>query len=391
MAGEISGHFAIFGIHTQTLQKIMLLVPVTAEIRTHYQPNPKLIRYTLRPEFKFRTKTKDGEKVAIGRYVDELGRTAPLVIDKDFVFDLTKDVDRRNYNTLRLNLQVDPELRQVIKIYDPQANALTKISTDRLINQVKGKLFEMENDEQGLAKLYRRLIGSAKGTPRAVVLDKLLRHAESRATDIMDAMNDQYADIRAVVDICIENEAISIGANGMVRDKGNSIIASDIDELIHKMRTDSDVYRMIEIMATSKSYNKPTRQELAEAADTPEMRQLADSLIDSGDLELIDEEDAFDKSAIDMAVGDVTAEFVKKLIPRAIELDIIQRLAEKGPKSGTVRIPSLNGGVGEYQLKTLSEYLTNNPYMAMQIHEMCEAIGGESEEADGEYEIEGEL
>jgi hypothetical protein len=364
----------------------MLLVPVTAEIRTHYQPNPKLIRYTLRPEFKFRTKTKDGEKVAIGRYVDELGRTAPLVIDKDFVFDLTKETDRRNYNTLRLNLQVDPELRQVIKIYDPQANALSKISSDRLINQVKSKLFEMENDEQGLAKLYRRLIGSAKGTPRAVVLDKLLRHAESYALDIMDAMNDQYADIRAIVDICIENEAISIGVNGMVRDKSNSIIASDIDELIHKMRTDTDVYRMIEIMATSKSYNKPTRQELAEAADTPEMRQLAESLIDSGDLELMDEEVAFDKPAIDMSVGDVTPDFIKRLIPRAIDLGIVQRLAEKGPKSGTVKIPSLNGGVGEYQLKTLSDYLTNNPYMAMQIHEMCEAIGGE-EESSEQYEL----
>ena len=75
-----------------------------------------------------------------------------LHITKQFVFDLTKEVDRKNYAMLRVHLASDKELAQIIKIYDPQANAIQKISSDRLIVTLKNKLYDIEKDEEIIAK-----------------------------------------------------------------------------------------------------------------------------------------------------------------------------------------------------------------------------------------------
>lgn len=347
-----------------------MLVPVSAEIKTHNSPAAKTINYTIRSGFTFEI-MKDGQKVrGRGRYINDRGQEVSLHITKQFVFDLTKEVDRKNYAMLRVHLASDKELAQIIKVYDPQANAIQKISSDRLIVTLKNKLYDIEKDEEIVAKYYRRIFGSAKGIQPRVLFSKLLGYAETNPNELNTLFNDNRLDMLSIIDKCLEMGQLTIDKDGYVRDLSGAILAQDIDALAFDMAQNTDVAIRVEMMVRDRSSFQPTKEDIAAAANDPVLIELADDLILGGDVELMDESPI---TSDQLTEGDITDEFIKKLIEDGFQLGVIKKKAERGPHANKVTMEHITQAV-EYKLADLPEFFRRNPDKAIELRTIIEMI-----------------
>lgn len=328
-----------------------MLVPVHSEVITHHSPNPKIRNYTLRQSFK--VLQKDGTYKEIF-YTDDSGNPISITVGKDFVFDLSKKCDADNYKKLQIQLQLDPELKQHIKILDDNLNIDKAIKFDKIKIRVKNQLldlYEKENEEY-LAKIFRRMYKNTRGLTIGVIYKKLSEVAETEPQKIQEMIDDADFELKALIDQARESRVLDY--DGVYKSRDGKILAGNDEEMVYLLKQQPEFKKNLEALL---------RQTAKVEAITPEiigrvneealalLEELDDSpvVLNGKSIASSDDEDEVNE--------DFTPELIAETIKEALKENVIKVVAAKGPNAGMVNVPGISQNIPK---KTLQAFYENS-------------------------------
>ena len=347
-----------------------MLVSVVAQKITHHNPIPKLVEYTLVEGFNYTTKSGEVKRV---NYINENMQPSRLTITKDFVFDLSKPTDRHNYTVLKAHMLADPTLRETIKINDPVAIATNKVQKERVIMDVKAKLFDNESNLEFLARIHRRIIGFTKGLSKEVILGNLLNKTESDPYKVAETMSDADIEYYGLLDRCFEAGILKREGN-TVRDQEGKLISADLETAVYKLKDDPDFHHLLENLLSGGLKREVTHTSL------DRMAEINSDKIDELVMDIATEIGSIDEiSADDLTIEDINPEVIESIITRALDTEMIEFIKKAGPKtSHVIKVESIFPG-SQFKLGELASILEKNPGKAIEFKAILDQITNEED------------
>ncbi|SOD80999.1 hypothetical protein [Spirosoma fluviale] len=113
------------------------------------------------------------------KYLNDAGVPESFMIEGQRTFDLSNPIHKRNWNTLKADIKMHPDLASQIKLIDPQEDAENEMKAARRLKKLLDILMDHEADGNWLAKVYRLVIGTASGLTTQVLFRALWEKAKT--------------------------------------------------------------------------------------------------------------------------------------------------------------------------------------------------------------------
>lgn len=286
-----------------------------------------------------------------------------LVIENTLTLDIDNPVDNHNYISLKMFKVLNPEMAKHIHLSDPmeeiaKANALSDKGFE-----VEKFLRENLNDDTLLAKIYRRLFGSASGITSQAMFKKLTDTARSEPQKFMygDGLftDMQSFELLALLDLAIEKGIIFKDVDGKIKKDKYTYYAKDINDAAFLLESDADfriyLQRAVEgkvVVAKTDNYSP-----VLESSDYVELSKQINSKKAIGK----HDEDLSGRISIE-SESDLE---VEKTVASAIEQKLLLKSGEK--MNTKYQLPNIDG---MFSRKELIAHMRKNPAQYLLLKQM---------------------
>ena len=269
-------------------------------------------------------------------YLDESGKKSGLIIDGQRAFDLGNPIDEHNWNTLKVDLALHPDLANDIRLIDPNQEAEDEMKAAKKLKNLLDILMDHETDSEWLAKVYRRVLGMASGLTSKVLFralwDKAKTEMDSFAANGKWLFDGEYFETESLLDLACERGII-------LRDTGDFYKKQDGSPLADGRA------KAVFVLSSDPAY----RNYVTQAVSTP-MLDVAPSPIwnveDSDLLDLVNNVGApvaLPAYNADGSVDESAADETRQLeLEALVETAVAGSLFEKNPQTGLLTSVDLN-------------------------------------------------
>lgn len=287
-----------------------------------------------------------------------------LEIDNIKTFDLTNRVDKHNWDTLKIYKKLNPADASVITLFDPQEEVnKARVLADKAF-EVESFIRKNELDESKIAKMYRRLIGSASGLSAGVIFKKLLDLAKTQP-DLFMTADGFFVDAPgyenlALLDLAIEKQFVILDVgNGQIKKDSGTIYAKDIESAAFQLNDDVEyrTYLQRAVAGNLQVAKKVTNATIIEDSEFVLLSNAVGKSISGNSVE-----EYSDSGPI--RIGNDSE--VDEVVEKAIKSGLIARTG-----AGTATRYSLQGVDGSYSKNDFKTFMHNNPSQFMLLKEMA--------------------
>lgn len=198
------------------------------------------------------------------KFLDDLGKSVPLVIDGIREFDLDKDVDAKNWESLRKfkQLEHNPIGSSLIMI-DPGEDDRRKIRIEEEKMIARDKIRSIKDSEDKLKTVYRRVFGpnSSIGsmTAYSVLLDLVNTDHERFFVNGKFITDDSEFDNLAIIDELIEDNVLLVDADGSIRTSDSNMFAKSVNDASFRLKNDTEKMKDLKALAKIERERKKGR------------------------------------------------------------------------------------------------------------------------------------
>lgn len=277
-----------------------------------------------------------------------------MAIIGQMVFDLNTKIGQDNWKTLQALVASKPDIKAMIILDDPEAEADKAIDNTKLMLKVMTIIAEHENDHEFLAKIYRRLVGFANGiTPKQVF--RGLSEIATREPERFLLSNGKMIyeggtfETLSLIDRGIEKGFFHRDMQGFVKLRTGEPYAQDIDKAAFRLMDDSNTMEALR-------YELEDTKQVSPSGYTPHVEMNDDfyNLMNSVG------EPVDPTESVQLVGNDDSMRFEQDLaekLPKLVELAFIE---EKQIQGGHKRY-TIEGLATKFKMEELSGYFKQNP------------------------------
>lgn len=173
-------------------------------------------------------------------YKNEQGDKSVLQVEGQRVFNLENPIDAHNWDTLKIDMALHPELRDDLLMVDPNKDADDQLEMVKRRTKLIDILLDHEKDTEWLAKVYRMVVGMASGITAKVMLRTLVDKAQTeldafgRSKWLFDSEN---FETEAMLDLAVERGVLTVD-DGFYKKPDGSALASDRAKAVYMLNND---------------------------------------------------------------------------------------------------------------------------------------------------------
>lgn len=288
----------------------------------------------------FRFKNADGSSV----------ETFPIPNAKSF--NLDNEVDKHNWNTLKMFLTAYPQFGNDVTLYDPVTEANSILAMQDLSLEIETDIVKNKANTEWLTKLYRRVIKHATGVTDNQILKELREKARENplAFQIDGGLvyKDDSFEQLALIDIGLEKGFFVKDVDGQLLRRGGSVYAENIQKALFRFINDPDTQELLKIEVSAKG-GVQVQEKYVPKIENYELVNLAN---------MVGEDVASEQINDDFSINEEEKilRFEKELdenIPKLIEQGFIEK---NGPS--WLRIQNLDKN---FRMADLAPYFKMNP------------------------------
>lgn len=188
-------------------------------------------------------------------FFDNNGNVAesfPIANEK--VFDLSNDIDRRNWEILKIFIAYNPDYAARIELNNPNEEAERQIKLDQLTYEIQSELIKIKNDSAAMAKIFRRVVGMISGRTETQMYAALWEASKTQQSKFQingkSIFEDPELELYALVDLLIEKRTVlQDSTDSSLRLKNRKLIANNIDDLVFALKNDPAMKADLEVMS----------------------------------------------------------------------------------------------------------------------------------------------
>lgn len=167
---------------------------------------------------------------------------ADLVIDDEKTFNLDNEVDRHNWDTLKVFCALNKDFAKDIQLIDQEEENNKSIQFADKVFKVESFLRENKSDYNLLSKLYRRIVGLAAGLTENTIFRTLLEKAKENPSLFLKTnkiiIENEGFEMLALLDVSIERGFMHRDLDKTIKKSDGTIYAPDIDKAAFQLKSD---------------------------------------------------------------------------------------------------------------------------------------------------------
>lgn len=280
-------------------------VKVTSQIKVPYLEAKKKRNYALTANFRY-----DDEKGVsnVITFVDTKGEPVSLLLTPDFSFDLNKEVERLNYQSLLLRKKYDPTLDHiVIEDENLEVDAYTENIEYKIEVLSRIKALKDNDDKNTLHNVYRTVNGSIAGLTDKVIFKHIMEIAEKDPKVIAKVLDDVDFEYKAIIAQATESGILKL-ENGMYKNKIGAVLAGDLSEMVFYLKKNEDYKNGLQAQVIVK-------EKLSTPITTEQVRAVQiedDQIIDTGEPELFERAPAYNQVLSQVQIESIVQDAVNR-------------------------------------------------------------------------------